>query len=193
MTGPAFYGAVTIIKQFPLRSCGHEKNPISAVKCLHSLVCKEQDNEHYLIATQDDILIRKLRQFVNCPVLTLHRSCLTILKPPTIASLAAEQKSEEALIEDSEVKELKELKKIQLGSDLKTKKKKRGPKQPNPLSCKRKKRGLPMTSLEKKMESTTDQPKKKRQRRRSKIPLPVDRVLQTHLADSTESSSQLQR
>lgn len=176
-----------MLKQLSVRSCGHGKNTISAVKCLNSLVKNQQEKEHYLIATTDASLIQQLRQFPNCPVITLRASCLTILKPPGLASLVAEQKLEETLMEESEVKELKELKKREFGEepDQSRKRKKKGPKQPNPLSCLKKKKNLSKPQKATEPITTMIPSKKRRQRRKSKVPLPVEKVLQSLASTST--------
>lgn len=57
--GPAVFGAMLIVKQFKTQMCGHEKSPISAAACLHSMVQNNNAN-HYFIATQDPELSKKV-------------------------------------------------------------------------------------------------------------------------------------
>lgn len=132
-----------------------------------------------MIATQDDALIRSLQDFPDCPILTLKQAAMTLLKPSRVAKQTVDEMMQDAVDEDNEVKELKELKKKELGNEPVTKKKRKGPKAPNPLSCKRKKplHKDPNHHESTKDESTTGKKKRQRKRNKPKLPLPVDRVL----------------
>lgn len=166
-------GALPIIKQFPLRSCGHGKSPISAVKCLLSVVEKEQETEHYIIATQDPSLIRGLREKPNVPILTLKEVALTLLKPSSHIKVVAEESAHDVEPTAEEIELLHEMKKRELPPEPPSKKRKR-PKGPNPLSCKKSKKSMATGSQQQQQSS-----KKRRQRKRtrSKVPRPVEKVI----------------
>ena len=140
VAGAAVHGALVIVKQFPLRKCGHEKDPISASKCLLSLV-RRQNAEHYVIATQDFAVMAKLADRPCCPILSLKGNAVTLAKPSMSSRDIAEANVTEMQsgIADQEVAEVRELTAQELGStgEGKRKRKKRGG--PNPLSCKKKK------------------------------------------------------
>lgn len=105
-SGSALYGASLIVKQFPVRRCGHEKNPISAVKCLSSLVKKKNPN-HLIIATQDKSLVTALRLIPEVPVITLKGNALTLLKPPKDLVEKATQSSSIAPVKE-EIEQIKQ-------------------------------------------------------------------------------------
>lgn len=136
------YGALVIVKQFPLRKCGHEKNPISASKCLLSLV-HNQNAEHYITATQDFAVMAKLAAKPCCPILTLKGNAVTLAKPSMLSRDVATAKASELQSGDAdqEVAEVRELVTQELGDkEVKKRKKRKGG--PNPLSCKKKKAGV---------------------------------------------------
>lgn len=179
-TGEVLYGSLVVIKQFPLYSCGHGKKPISAAKCLHHLISRKQETEHFIIATQDQSLIQSLKDFANCPVLTLRRTALTLFKPSSVAKKAVEKKSEEGMMEDEELQELRELKQRILPeeSDVQGVRRKKA-KRPNPLSCLKKK---PKAVVNQSNDTNESEGKKKRSRKRnrSKVPLPIERVIKAY-------------
>jgi len=150
---------------------------------LHSLVDRQQDREHYIIATQDEALIGQLRKrYPNCPILTLLQNVMTLMKPQKEATRIADEKTREEMVEDEQLKELEVLKKLEFGETaVKKRKRKGGPKQPNPLSCLKKKRKSneePLTSSE----TNPSNAKRKRKRNRNKssnIPLVIDKVVKS--------------
>ena len=44
--GPELFGALMILKQFPVHKCGHSDNPKPAIKCLKSML--EENNPNRL-------------------------------------------------------------------------------------------------------------------------------------------------
>lgn len=162
-----------IVKKFPVTSCGHEKNPISAGRCLLSILTSNGNNEeHFILATQDKLLKEKVRQVPGCPILSLVLSALTMEKPSMANVVEADGD-----IQESREREVTDLKLIQsqiLGEDPVVKKRKR-PKGPNPLSCKKKQKKKPDVVQEKKS--------KKRQRKRVKPTMPkhVRELLQSQI------------
>lgn len=142
--GPTLYGATLVIKQFPVRRCGHEKKPITAANCFHSMV-RKRNPDHYMVATQDHDLSERLRALVGVPLLYLFNA-ITLEKP----SEKSEKKGMEALQAQSQAPErqlevIKQLKrKENLLQEAPAPKKRRKPGGPNPLSCKKaKKRPAP--------------------------------------------------
>lgn len=137
---PMLYGATLVIKQFPVRRCGHEKQPITAANCFHSMV-RKRNPDHYMVATQDHDLSERLRALVGVPLLYLFNA-ITLEKP----SEKSERKGMEALHVQSQapgrqlevVKQLK--RKEKLVQDVPVTRKRRKPAGPNPLSCKKPKK-----------------------------------------------------
>lgn len=162
--GPTLYGATLVIKQFPVRRCGHEKQPITAANCFHSMV-RKRNPDHYMVATQDHDLSERLRALVGVPLLYLFNA-ITLEKP----SEKSEQKGMEALHEQSQAPErqldvIKQLKrKENLVQDAPMKRKRRKPAGPNPLSCKKPKK-TPKRPSETKQASTEGVKKRKRHKR----------------------------
>lgn len=162
--GPTLYGATLVIKQFPVRRCGHEKQPITAANCFHSMV-RKRNPDHYMVATQDHDLSERLRALVGVPLLYLFNA-ITLEKP----SEKSEQKGMEALHEQSQAPErqldvIKQLKrKENLVQDAPMKRKRRKPAGPNPLSCKKPKK-TPKRPSEIKQASTEGVKKRKRHKR----------------------------
>ena len=133
-----------IVKQFPVHKCGHERSPIGASECLHSLV-KKNSSDHYFLATQDADLTERARRLAHVPLVYIKMNTIVMEKPQDLALDMAEQTQEAALtIDDHQLQTLKSLKRRVLGEDAeeeeadKKKKKRKGPKGPNPLSCKKK-------------------------------------------------------
>jgi len=133
------WGAIQILKRFPLFSCGHKK-ALSASNCIKSLI-KDGNPHHLMIATQDITLRHELRKKPGIPLLYLYNSAPT-LESPSVRSLKFTSKHANGVTDLSSHQKmiLEELKKQTFGEQPEVKMKKRkGPKQPNPLSCKKKK------------------------------------------------------
>lgn len=134
--GPKVFGALLILKQYSIHKCGHERSPIPGADCLLSMVGKK-NKKHYIIATQDHDLQKKLRFVPGVPLLYLHQKA-PVLEQPTEASLAFANSKVSSLTE-TEQQTLEKLKsKYGIAQEeIKPKKKKKGP---NPLSCLKKKK-----------------------------------------------------
>uniref|UniRef100_A0A6G1SD91 rRNA-processing protein UTP23 homolog n=1 Tax=Aceria tosichella TaxID=561515 RepID=A0A6G1SD91_9ACAR len=141
--GKPLHGAYVVISQFGVHNCGHEK-PISASKCLSSFIIDTHNRDHYILATQDHQLRIKIAKQVVCPLVKLANNALVLEKPPprvegkvkrTHHYLANKLKDNER----SDLARLKTEEKIVEEPIPIKKKKKKGPKGPNPLSCKKKK------------------------------------------------------
>ena len=103
----------------------------------------------------------------GAPLLILHGNCPTLEKPSDMTQEVIEKASDQRILSTFQEETIKNLKTQIFGEELPRKKKKRkGPKGPNPLSCKKKK---PKTNsdihgVKNKMESEG----KKRKRRKNK-------------------------
>ncbi|CAG8551325.1 7295_t:CDS:2 [Funneliformis caledonium] len=134
-------GTVAALSNFERRGCIHRHNPVSSAECIASII--ETDNPHnYCVATQDGSLRERFRAIPGVPLLYINRSVL-IIEPPSYATLQKAKQVENAKTYMSTeelsflTKTNSDTAKIQAGVE-KTKKKRKGPKQPNPLSCKKK-------------------------------------------------------
>ncbi|KAK9761482.1 hypothetical protein K7432_013596 [Basidiobolus ranarum] len=135
--GEEFLGTVIALKRYEKRRCPH-KTPLTSAECLAEII--GEDNPHnYCVATQDIKLRSKFRKIAGVPLLYLNRSVM-ILEPPSGKTLETVAKLEKAktLPSAAEIAFLK-----QANPTVKTKEppkpRKKKPKAPNPLSCKKKK------------------------------------------------------
>lgn len=156
--GPALYGAMLVVKQFQVIKCGHEKNPISATDCLLSAV-KENNNNHYLVATQDPELSEKVRIIPGCPLMYLKFNAINLEKPSEISEETADTTMEHKSNPSAHHLAILEKLKGELQLDDQKKRKRKRIKGPNPLACKKKKKS-------KSTVQTTDDNLKKRKRKR---------------------------
>ncbi|XP_018322313.1 rRNA-processing protein UTP23 homolog [Agrilus planipennis] len=139
LLGKKVFGALLVLKQFALHKCGHEGKPVSAVECLLSMVGQDNSN-HYIFATQDRDLQKKLRQTPGVPLLFLHQKT-PVLEHPSQASIqkANEIKQQRFSLSKEEIDKLEKIKEshgIDTIMEIPRKRKRKGP---NPLSCKKKK------------------------------------------------------
>ncbi|PCH33571.1 Fcf1-domain-containing protein [Wolfiporia cocos MD-104 SS10] len=137
--------AVDLAKTFERRKCNH-REAIPGEDCVASVV--GDVNKHcYVIATQSQVLRNKLRNIPAVPIVHINRSVM-ILEPPSKATLDAKGSAEERALHPS-APELAKLPSTAAAEP--PKKKKKGPKGPNPLSVKKKKAKVDQpTSKEKK-------------------------------------------
>lgn len=84
--GSKVVGASLILKQFGLHKCGHEKKAISGAECLLSMLGDDND-KHYILATQDRDLEDKVRMIPGAALLYLH-SRTPVLDKPSMASIS---------------------------------------------------------------------------------------------------------
>lgn len=138
-------GALTILKQFGIHECDH-KEPVSGSQCILSMIGKNND-KHYILATQDRDLQEKMRLKAGVPLLYLHNKSPTLEKPSKASNSKAEHTLEASpfmFISQTQNEALKNMKKT-LGIEEKEEEKKvvikkKKLKNPNPLSCKKKKK-----------------------------------------------------
>ena len=197
--GKQFHGAYMVASQYPVHDCGHEK-PVSANKCLASFVIDSKNKDHYLVATQDHHLRSRISKSVVCPLIKLANNALVIEKPPpqVISKVTRTHHYLANKLKDDEKAELTKLKKEEdliEAADSKPKKKRRGPKEPNPLSCKKKK--SKSTNKHSKNSTSTDVPsetnQQKRRRRRKTHIAPHVKKLLTEANERRSDSSELKK
>ncbi|KAJ6519534.1 PIN domain-like protein [Mycena sanguinolenta] len=125
--------AVDLAKTFERRKCNH-REPIPGDDCLISVV-GETNKHRYVVATQSQPLRVKLRTIPAVPIVHVNRSVM-VLEPPSDATIRSKEYSEEQALHASGSE------KRSLAPSTSTeppRKKKKGPKGPNPLSVKKKK------------------------------------------------------
>lgn len=178
--GPKVQGATSIVKQFLVHKCGHEKSPKSATACIKSVVRQNR----YIVATQDRTLQDRLRERVGQPLLYLHRKTPVLEQPGQLSRKSVELKMNEAVtFGKQDANKLVALKKTH-GLDAAnsataaTGKKVKKKKQPNPLSCKKKKtKTNNVNKSDNKQTKSSDANVEKKKRKRVKIPLHVKEIL----------------
>ncbi|XP_014675395.1 PREDICTED: rRNA-processing protein UTP23 homolog [Priapulus caudatus] len=141
--GKAVYGALVILKQFPVLPCGHKdrKQPLSANKCLQKMLGK--DNPHkYFIATQDRTLTEHAASLPGTPLLFIYMNTVVLDKPSKHCHQVADELARGSVAPAEEQKgTILQLKRSagleEPQSKLIRRKKIKGP---NPLSCKKSKK-----------------------------------------------------
>lgn len=138
--GSKLFGALKIIKGYIPHKCSHKSKPVTGSECFLSML--ENNNEkHYMIATQDRDLQDKLRALPGIPLLYLHIKTPVLEEPSEASQNIVKQKMSGLLT--TEMNALQELKtKLGLTNSEDVPKKKKKKKGPNPLSCKKKKKGM---------------------------------------------------
>ena len=176
--------AINLAKSFERRRCNHPpKDPKAPAVCIESVVNIDGENKHrYVVATQDINLRRRLRRIPGVPLLHMNRSVM-VMEPLSDASARISKKMEQEKLfkglndakhaglkrsgedESEDIEEKQEMKKRRLG-----------PKEPNPLSMKKKKKKQTNVGLDNnnnkendnKTDSTDDSNKRKRKRKHKK-------------------------
>lgn len=180
--GKPLHGAYLIVSQFPVHDCGHE-SPISANKCLSSFIIDNKNKDHYLVATQDHRLRQKIAKLVVCPLLKLANNTL-VLEKPTDKVLGKVSRTHHYLankLKDDERESLSKLKTrehLDDKADLVPRKKRKGPKGPNPLSCRKGKKSNSNKEQEKAKQSSNEDQNRKRRRKKVHIARHVKKLLQ---------------
>ncbi|XP_068621370.1 rRNA-processing protein UTP23 homolog [Battus philenor] len=148
------HGALTILKQFGIHECGH-KEPVTGSQCIKSMIGSKNE-KHYILASQDRDLQEKMRAKAGVPLLYLHNKSPTLEKPSKSSYNKAGQALESnfTFITENQNEALKSMKKA-LGVEEKSEEtklvlKRKKPHNPNPLSCKKKKRKPGVNSNNKK-------------------------------------------
>ncbi|GMM33154.1 rRNA-binding ribosome biosynthesis protein [Saccharomycopsis crataegensis] len=156
--------AISLAKNFERRRCGHKDQAIDPYDCIDSIIDIKGQNKHrYVVCTQSIDLRRKLRHIPGVPLLYMNRSVM-IMEPLSNSSDAKQKQFEQSKLSGG-LNDIKAGKLVKGGNSTgeaeKEKagaKRKRGPKEPNPLSMKKKK----PTAGDNKQE---EGPKKKRRRK----------------------------
>jgi len=131
--GPTEQEAVDLAKSFERRKCNH-REAISSDECIASVV-GEANKHRYVIACQSQPMRVRLRSIPGVPIVHLNRSVM-VLEPPSDATLEAKRDTEEKALLPS-APERGQV--VGPGAEEPPKKKRKGPKGPNPLSVKKKK------------------------------------------------------
>lgn len=167
--GPPLFGATLVLKQFPVRMCGHQKSPITAANCFHTMV-RKKNPDHYMVATQDPELSERVRQLVGVPLLYLFNA-ITLEKPSEksekAGALTLQSQTEAPAHQLRTIESLK--RKENLLEEAPAKKKRRKVSGPNPLSCKKKKPKRPPAAPEKTEVASPEGNKKRRRHKRVKL------------------------
>lgn len=184
--GKPLHGAYLIVSQFPVHNCGHEQ-PISASKCLSSFIIDSRNKDHYLVATQDHQLRVKIAKLAVCPLIKLANNSL-VMEKPTHKVQSKVSRTHHFLankISDEEYQKVESLKREEklIAADNKDEdvkiKKRKGPKGPNPLSCRKRTSKAQIDSSKKTNPNKSDDESRKRHRRKRKpIPRHVKKLLQ---------------
>ncbi|OZC08004.1 hypothetical protein X798_05000 [Onchocerca flexuosa] len=159
--GPTLYGALHICKQFDVESCPHQPMR-TAVECMKHMARRMKSRTTFFFATQDNELTEALKQIPGIPILFIKYNAILVDKPSQATIQEIEKPKDELL-------EINELKKALFGESEKPRRKRKGPKGPNPLSVKKKKRKIQLTNNEQKLESSAKTAASKRRRRRKKM------------------------
>ncbi|KAF9036406.1 hypothetical protein BDZ89DRAFT_1061717, partial [Hymenopellis radicata] len=140
LQGKTHQGSVDLAKMFERRKCNH-REPIPGDECLKSVV-GETNKHRYVIASQSQPLRSKLRAIPAVPLVHINRAVM-VLEPPSDKTLQTKSMAEEEAL-----KPLTEADQALVGPkpEEPPKKKKKGPKGPNPLSVKKKKPPAPPPS-----------------------------------------------
>ena len=133
-----------IAKGLERRRCGHVEVAKSEGDCILECVGNRNKNR-YIVATQDRELRDKLRAIPGVPLIYINRAVM-ILEPPSPATIMTKEERERGKVglsaEEAAVlgkrKRVTKIEKVEgVESATETKKRKRGPKEPNPLAVKK--------------------------------------------------------
>lgn len=172
-----------VVKQFPVRKCGHEKKPIAASQCLVSMIRKNNNEDHYFLATQDPVIRREIGNVPGCPLMYMMYNAINLSKPTESSEKTAAASTERNKdIPEHEIVSIRSLKQEVFGTSEEKIKRKRKKKGPNPLSCKKKKKSNSNPTFVSKLESNKSQVTKSNRKRRPRIKLAkhVKKLLESH-------------
>lgn len=167
--------AIDLGKQFERRRCGHmPSDAVSPKECIQSVVNINGKNKHrYVVACQDVEIRRLLRKVPGVPLLHISRSVM-IMEPLSDASAKVSQREEEAKLfkglNDPKYAGMKDESEETEKDAPPAKKRKIGPKQPNPLSMKKKKKddGEKKNKIQEKTEEKDSSKKRRRRKHKGK-------------------------
>ncbi|XP_071446657.1 rRNA-processing protein UTP23 homolog [Hetaerina americana] len=167
--GRAVYGAMLIVKQFPIHQCGHKDKPLIGSACLASML-KGSNPNRYIIASQDRELQNLVRKMPGAPLLYLHQRVPTLEHPSPASINSVKNKNETKIgITDYQEEVLKDMKKHVFGETTDRPMKRKKKSGPNPLSCLKKKRKVGSDSVSVPAPSGDEKAKKKRKRLKKKL------------------------
>ncbi|CAL9738413.1 rRNA-processing protein Utp23p [Monosporozyma servazzii] len=172
--------AIGLGKSYERRRCNHPpKDAKTPLECIESVVNINGENKHrYVVASQDIELRRKLRRVPGVPILHINRAVMVMEPLSDTSARISKRKEQEKLFKGLNDPKFAGIKHDEEDNDknsdkTQNKKRKLGPKQPNPLSMKKKKKTE--TESSKKEETTAHKDanneeanKKKRKRRHKK-------------------------
>ncbi|AMD20160.1 HCR010Cp [Eremothecium sinecaudum] len=154
--------AISQAKNYERRRCNHFKETKEPIECIRSIVDIKGTNQHrYVVATQDINIRRKLRSIPGVPLVYINRAVMVMEPLSTASAKASNQKEQEKLVQGLNDPNYASVVKENTSENTPAPVKKRGPKQPNPLSVKKRR----LVKDEKKPEDKVKH-KRKRQRRK---------------------------
>lgn len=126
--------AITLARTFERRRCNHPpKDPLTPYECMKLVVDIKGANKHrYVVATQDLRLRRELKRVPGVPLVYVEKGVMIMAKLSTMLARAQETVEQEKLssgLNDAGV----------AAAAAPVARKRKGPREPNPLSVKRKK------------------------------------------------------
>lgn len=132
---------IALAKKCERRRCGHIPDPLSSHDCLTSCINIHGENKHrYILATQDENLRGAMRQIPGVPMVYIRRAVM-IMEPPSPVTLNRREELERKKLGGLE--RTTATKRIRGDGDEEDEekliKKKKGSKEPNPLSVKKRK------------------------------------------------------
>jgi len=135
--GEDFMGAALAAKRLEKRRCTHGGNPVNAADCIKEII-GDTNQFNYCVATQDLSLRDYLRRIPGIPLIYINRSVM-ILEPPSPATTNKVKEIEYNKTVPTNYESTIIKNNTETPEDAPKSKKRKGPKQPNPLSCKKKK------------------------------------------------------
>ncbi|KAJ4343056.1 hypothetical protein N0V87_000775 [Didymella glomerata] len=149
-------------KEYERRRCGHHEldEPLSTLECLSSVVDPKGSgsNKHrYVVASNEKEVRVKMRRIPGVPLIYISKS-VVLMEPMTSATEDFREREEKSKFKQGlkgarkpdagekrkrEDDEVKDEKSIATETQAPTKRRQKGPKQPNPLSMKKKKTDTP--------------------------------------------------
>lgn len=135
-------GAMLILKQYQVAECKHKRNFVCSEKCFKNLISESGDTK-YIVATQSESLKDIVRSVPGTPLMIISHNAINLEKPSEKTNNLVNKKLENKLAPKfDEMKTIRELKKKLKDQKPQVKRvhRKKKPKQPNPLSCKKKKK-----------------------------------------------------
>ncbi|XP_071807393.1 rRNA-processing protein UTP23 homolog [Asterias amurensis] len=163
--GKELFGAAAILKRYKILKCPHREKPVPGADCFTELI-GEENKQHYYIATQDPELTEHVHTIPGIPLLYMNMNAIVLEKPSKASNHFAEKLTKKKTKPSAVEKEtLKQLKGTEEKSKVERQKKRRRPKEPNPLSVKRKKKNKSVQETPKGAETAG----RRKRRNRSKV------------------------